>query len=430
VTSPVLHLLATAPVLLAVAGALAASEAALARASRTRVGELEAEGRRGAAALAQVVADPGPVMSVATFLRVTAESGAVVAVTLIYVDLMPVWWQAALAAAGTMAALSFVLVGVGPRTLGSQHADVIGLTAAPVIAALTRVLGPLARLLVIVGNVLTPGPGLRDGPFASESELRDFVDIAEESKLIEADEREMIHSVFELGDTLAREVMVPRTALVSIDSGTDLRRAMSLFLRSGFSRVPVIGHGLDDVLGIVYVKDVARRLHEQPDAAPHASVDGIMRSAHFVPDSKPVDDLLHEMQRTSAHVAIVVDEYGGTAGLVTLEDILEEVVGEISDEFDTDETDIEDLRDGSYRVRSRLHIEEMGDLYDLDLEDEEVDTVGGLLAKALGRVPIAGSRAEVHGLELLADRFEGRRKQLATVIVRRLTHEDDEGDDT
>lgn len=425
-TVPTVQLVVVALALLAIAGGLSASEAALARVSRARVAELQAEGRRGSASLAQIVAEPGPVLSVATFLRVVAESGAVVAVTLVYVGALPVWWHAALASAGTMAGLSFVLIGVGPRTLGRQHADSVGLVAAPVVSALARVLGPLARLLVIVGNVLTPGPGYRDGPFASEAELRELVDIAEETELIEADEREMIHSVFELGDTLVREVMVPRTALVSIDAGTDLHRAMTLFLRSGFSRVPVIGDGLDDVLGIVHVKDVARRLHEQPAAARHQTVDEVMRAAHFVPDSKPVDDLLREMQRTSAHVAIVVDEYGGTAGLVTLEDIVEEVVGEISDEFDTDEPDVEKLADGAYRVRSRLHIEEVGDLFDLDLDDEEVDTVGGLLAKALGRVPITGARARVDGLELCADRFEGRRKQLATVIVRRLPDDDNE----
>jgi CBS domain containing-hemolysin-like protein len=430
VSAPALQLVVVALVLLALAAAFSASEAAFARVSRSRVGELVAEGRRGAGPLSEVVADPGPVLSVTTFLRVVAESGAVVAVTLAYVGALSVWWHAALASAGTMAALSFVVIGVGPRTLGRQHADAVGLVAAPVISALSRVLGPLARLLVIVGNVLTPGPGYRDGPFASEAELRDLVDIAEETEVIEADEREMIHSVFELGDTLAREVMVPRTTLVAVDSGTDLHRAMSLFLRSGFSRVPVLGEGLDDVLGVIYVKDVARRLHEQPDAARHQVVDELMRAAHFVPDSKPVDDLLREMQRLAAHVAIVVDEYGGTAGLVTLEDILEEVVGDISDEFDTDETDVEKLGDDEFRVRSRLHVEEMGDLFDLELEDEEVDTVGGLLAKALGRVPIAGARATVDGLELVADRFEGRRKQLATVIVRRLPDDHDTDSDT
>jgi CBS domain containing-hemolysin-like protein len=281
------------------------------------------------------------------------------------------------------------------------------------------VLGPLARLLVLVGNLLTPGPGYRDGPFASEAELRELVDIAEQSELIEAGEREMIHSVFELGDTLVREVMVPRTALVSVESGTTLRSAMSLFLRSGFSRVPVVGEGLDDVRGVVYLKDVARRMHEDPVRGPGEAVDVVAREAHFVPDSKPADELLREMQRSANHVAIVVDEYGGTAGMVTLEDLVEEIVGEIADEYDHEEPDVEKLGDDAYRVPSRLHVEDLGELFGLELEDEEVDTVGGLLAKALGRVPIAGASAEVGGLVLTAERFEGRRNQLATVLVRR-----------
>jgi len=423
------QLVVVALLLVAFAGALAASEAALARVSRSRANELVTEGRRTAPALARVAQDPAPTLSVSTFLRVLAESGAAVCLTLVYVDALAVRWQAALAAIGTFAALSFVAVGVGPRTLGRQHADRIGLVAAPLLLALTRVLGPLARFLVFVGNVLTPGPGFRDGPFASEAELRELVDIAEESELIEADEREMIHSVFELGDTLVREVMVPRTALVSVESGTSLRDAMSLFLRSGFSRVPIVGEGLDDVLGVLYLKDVARRLHERPDGGPEEQVDVVMREPHFVPDSKPADDLLREMQRDAGHVAIVVDEYGGTAGMVTLEDLVEEIVGEIADEYDRDEEDVEKLPDGGYRVRSRLHVEEVGDLFGLDLDDEEVDTVGGLLAKALGRVPIAGATAHVDGLVLTADRFEGRRNQLATVLVRRDIEPEDDADD-
>ncbi len=414
------RLVVVALVLVLLAGALAAAEAALARISRARAGELLAEGRRGAAALARVAEDPAPTLSVSTFLRVLAESGAAVLLTVVYLDALSVTWRAVAVAVATMTALSFVAVGVGPRTLGRQHADRVGLVGAPVLIALTRVLGPLARLLVFVGNMLTPGPGYRDGPFASEAELRELVDIAEQSELIEAEEREMIHSVFELGDTLVREVMVPRTALVSTEAGEPLRSAMSLFLRSGFSRVPVVGEGLDDVRGVLYLKDVARRFHEDPDGAARQPVDAVMRPAHFVPDSKAADELLREMQRDAGHVAIVVDEYGGTAGMVTLEDLVEEIVGEIADEYDRDEVDVEELPDGSYRVRSRVHVEEVGELFGLDLDDEEVDTVGGLLAKALGRVPIAGASARVDGLVLVADRFEGRRNQLATVIVRRV----------
>jgi CBS domain containing-hemolysin-like protein len=413
------RLFGLAVVLVLVAGLLSASEAALSRVSRGRAADLREEGRRGADALVRVTADPAPTLSVSAFVRILALTSAFACVMVVWLDVLPVRWQAALAAIGTITAAWFVLVEVGPRTLGRQHADRVGLVAAPTLRALRRVLGPLARLLVVVGNVVTPGRGYRDGPFASEAELRELVDMAGERKVIEADERQMIHSVFELGDTLTREVMVPRTALVSIDHGTSLRAAMSLFLRSGFSRVPVVGDGLDDVRGIIYLKDVARRLHERPESAAGETVEKVMRDPLFVPDSKPVDDLLREMQRDAGHVAVVVDEYGGTAGLVTLEDLVEEIVGEIADEYDRDEADVEDLGDGGFRVRSRLHVEEVGDLFGLDLDDEEVDTVGGLLAKALGRVPIAGATVRVGGLELVADRFEGRRRQLASVLVRR-----------
>lgn len=414
------RLIGAAVALVVVAGVLAAVEAALSRVSRARAGELAAQERRGARALCRVAEDPAPILSVATFLRELAQSGAAVSLVIVLVaGTVRVTWQVSLGAVAILTAAFFVAVGVGPRTLGRQHADRIGLVVAPVMLALTRVLGPLARVLVVVGNVITPGRGFRDGPFASEAELRELVDMAGESKVIDAGEREMIHSVFELGDTLIREVMVPRTALVSVDRGTTLHRAMSLFLRSGFSRVPVVGEGLDDVLGVVYLKDVARRLHEQPEFARSDVVEDVMREPVFVPDSKPVDDLLREMQLNAGHVAIVVDEYGGTAGLVTLEDLVEEIVGDISDEYDRDDPDVEKLDDDRYRVRSRVHIGEVGNLFGLELEDEEVDTVGGLLAKALGRVPIAGARARVGGLVLVADRFEGRRNQLATVLVSR-----------
>ncbi len=417
---PAVQLVVTAAVLVLLAGTLAAGEASVGRVSRTRAGELLAEGRRGAAALVRVAEDPAPALSVSTFLRTLAEAAAVAGVTVVVDQHVGSWWQVIAVTGAIMTAVMFVVVGVGPRTLGRQNAEGVGLLAAPLMLALSRVLGPLTRLLVLVGNALTPGPGFRDGPFASEAELRELVDLAQESEVIEEGEREMIHSVFELGDTLVREVMVPRTEVVSVEKGTSLRSAMSLFLRSGFSRVPVVGEGLDDVLGMLYLKDVARRLHERGDDAGADPVDSVMREAFFVPDSKAVDDLLRQMQRDAGHVALVVDEYGGTAGMVTLEDIVEEVIGDIADEYDRAEVeDVEDLGDGRFRVRARLHVEELGDLFDIELEDEEVDTVGGLLAKALGRVPIAGATAHVAGLVLVADGFSGRRNQLATVLVER-----------
>jgi len=401
-----------------VAGVAAASEAALSRIGRSRAADLEDQGRRGAPALVKVAGDPAPVLSVATLLRVTAEVGASVAVTFAAIHGLGTGWPAGLLACAVMASVSFVVVGVGPRTLGRQYAETVALAVAPGLSALTRVLAPLTRLLVLIGNAFTPGRGLRDGPFASEAELRQFVDIAQESQLIELGEQKMIHSVIDLGDTLAREVMVPRTDIVSVDRDRTLHEAMSLFLRSGFSRVPVVGGGLDDPVGILYLKDVARRMHEQPDAGRSQRVETIMRRPVFVPDSKPADALLREMQQ-AGHAVIVVDEYGGTAGMVTIEDILEEIVGEIADEYDHDEPEVEELTDGQKRVSSRLHLDELGDLFGIEIEDDEVDTVGGLLSKGLGRVPIAGSQTSVQGLILTAETFEGRRHSLAKVLVQR-----------
>jgi CBS domain containing-hemolysin-like protein len=229
----------------------------------------------------------------------------------------------------------------------------------------------------------------------------------------------MIHSVFELGDTLAREVMVPRTDMVSIDDDRVCRQAMTLFLRSGFSRIPVLGRDVDDVVGLLYLKDVIRRLNADPDAGA-VPVAELMRPMPFVPESKPVDDLLREMQRDQTHFAVVVDEYGGTAGLVTIEDILEEIVGEITDEYDREAPEVEELGDGRLRVAATLHVDDLAELFDVDLEEDEVDTVGGLIGKTIGRVPILGSTCEVAGLRLTAERMSGRRHRIATVVVERV----------
>ena len=209
---------------------------------------------------------------------------------------------------------------------------------------MTTVLGPLPRLLILIGNALTPGKGFREGPFYTETELRELVDIAEASALIESGERKMIHSVFELGDTTVREVMVPRNDVVFVERHKNLRQTMSLFLRSGFSRVPVIEDNLDHIVGFAYLKDIVRRDFEAPDVEFTQRIDEVMREVYWVPESKPVDALLREMQARSQHLAIVVDEYGGTAGLVTIEDLLEEIVGEITDEYDADEIDDRDPR--------------------------------------------------------------------------------------
>ncbi|MFN8097929.1 MAG: hemolysin family protein [Dermatophilaceae bacterium] len=415
--------MATRLILVAVVGVLLAflfalSEAALARTSRVRAEELADEGRAGSVSLQRIVADSSSYLSVAVFLRTVFEMVAAVCATLAIQSWVESFWASLLIAIGVMAAVSFAIVGVSPRTLGRQHSDGVALASAPVIIWCHRVLGPVARLLVIMANAVTPGRGFRDGPFTSESELRDLVDIAGESALIEDEEREMIHSVFELGDTIAREVMVPRTDMVCIEVGKHARQAMSMFNRSGFSRLPVIDNGPDDVVGLIYLKDVVRLMTAEGADLKTVPVRSIMRPMPFVPESKPVDDLLREMQRDSVHIAVVVDEYGGTAGLVTIEDILEEIVGEIDDEYDREAPGIEDLGDGRFRIPASMNVDDFGEFFDVDMDDEhEVDTVGGLIAKSIGRVPILGSRCEIGPYAVIAERMAGRRHRIASVLV-------------
>jgi CBS domain containing-hemolysin-like protein len=292
-------------------------------------------------------------------------------------------------------------------------------------------LSPISRLLILVGNAITPGRGFRNGPFASEIELRELVDLAQERGVVAAEERQMIQSVFELGDTSAREVMVPRTEMVWIERGKSAGQATTLAVRSGHSRIPVIGENVDDILGIVYLKDLVERTYTSSDGGRSVRVDDIMRPAVFVPDSKPLDGLLADMQRDRNHMAVLVDEYGGTAGLVTIEDVLEEIVGEIADEYDTDEVaPVDPLDDGRIRVSSRLPLEDLGELFDIEIDNDEVDTVGGLLSYEIGRVPLPGSVVEAHGLRLIAEggRDARGRVRVHTVLAEKLARDDEDAD--
>jgi CBS domain containing-hemolysin-like protein len=419
VTTADAFLAALAVVLVGLAGLLACVETATARMSRPRVEKHVRDGRSGAVRLADVVADPPRYLNLLLLLRVAGEIGATAIVMVVAARSLDEYGNLSiLVVAAVMTVVSYVGVGVAPRTLGAQHADAVALRFSWLTVGLTRIFGPLPRLLILIGNAITPGRGFREGPFASEAELRDLVDLAEERQVIEEGERAMIHSVFELSDTLAREVMVPRTEIVAIERGKTVRQAVNLLLRSGFSRVPVIGENTDDVVGVAYLKDLVRR--SQADGGEEQKVEDVMRPASYVPDSKPVDELLREMQRDQNHIALVVDEYGGTAGLVTIEDILEEIVGEITDEYDRDVPAIEHLDDGSVRVPARMAVDEVGELFDVDLDVDGVDTVGGLLASQLGRVPIPGATAYVNGLVLVAESAKGRRNRIGTVLISRL----------
>ena len=415
---PNLQLLIFAVVLVFLAGLASMTDAALATVSPARAQEMAKEGRRGATALAAVASDVVRHLNLLLLLRLVCELTATTLVALVCVDSYGTGWRAALITAGSMTLVSFVVVGVAPRTVGRQHAYAVGLATAPLVRWIGRVLNPLASLLILIGNAVTPGKGFPEGPFGSQVELRELVDLAEQRGVVEHGEREMIHSVFALGETIAREVMVPRTEMVWIETAKTAEQALALFLRSGFSRIPVIGESIDDVLGVLYLKDVVR--HTQSADAPAPEVSGMMRPATFVPESKPVDDLLSEMQAARTHLVIVVDEYGGTAGLVTIEDILEEIVGEITDEYDVERPPVDNLADGSVRVTARLPIEDLGELFGVELPADEVETVGGLLAQTLGRVPIPGAAVDVGGLHLIAEGTTGRRNRIDSVLVARI----------
>lgn len=419
-------LLAVAAACVLLAALLTMAEAALATISRARAQRLVDDGRRGADRLLLIAQDPAPHLNTSLFLRTSFEVVASVIVALTFFEHFHALWQQLLYPALTMVLVSFIGLGVAPRTLGRQHADSVALAAARPLAALAIVLGPIAQVMILIGNALTPGKGFTEGPFSSEAELRDLVDMAEARDLIEAEEREMIHSVFELGDTLVKEVMVPRTDMVYIERHKTLRQGVSLALRSGFSRIPVVGADVDDVVGVLYLKDVIQRMYDNPKAQTSENVDTLMRRPTFCPDSKPVDELLREMQLTHSHVVIVIDEFGGTAGLATIEDVLEEIVGEIVDEYDDEVPPVTQLGEGRFRVSARLGIEDLGELFEVKTDEEEVDTVLGLMAKELNKVPIPGSVVVWDGLELTAERGAGRRHSIQTVLVARAeTAQDD-----
>jgi len=396
-------------------------ESALASYSRAHAQELVNNGRAGAKRLLVLLEDPPRFTATLTLLRISCEiSGYVILSNLLMVRFEMGFGQTILTVLLLAVLISFVIINVGVRTLGRQHSDAIALGSAGSVSLVSRFFRPLTSLLVLLGNAITPGRGFSEGPFASEAALRELVDMAEASSLIESDERQMIHSVFELGDTMVREIMVPRTDVVYIERHRNLRQAMSLFLRSGFSRVPVVGEDLDDIIGFAYLKDISKRVFDHKDAESTEQVDSLMRPVLHVPDTLPVDDMLKEMQLQRRHIAVSVDEYGGTAGILTIEDILEEIVGEITDEFDSDEAGVESLDDGTVRVPSRFPVDDLKDVIGVDIDDDDVDSVGGLMAKHLGRVPLPGAQVEFAGFLLTAEEATGRRRKITSVQIKKL----------
>jgi CBS domain containing-hemolysin-like protein len=393
--------------LLVLAAFLAMSETSLTRINRVKAITLQEEGAPGADKLAKLVERPERVLNpvlllvlichlmIATLTGVLIErrfSGVIGFVAGIAFEIVAV----------------FVLAEAAPKTYAVQHTDRSALRVAPLVSAIAGFwpLRMLSRGLIGLSNAILPGKGLKEGPYVSEEELLALADVAVEEDVIEREERALIHSIIEFGDTVVREVMVPRPDMVALESGAAVGDAMEVAIAAGYSRIPVYEQNIDDITGIVCAKDMMRALREERG---DKVVRELLRSAVYVPETKRVAELMREMQAEKFHMAIVVDEYGGTAGLVTLEDLIEELVGEIVDEFDVEEPLVEPLPGGDVRVNGRMPLDELNELLHADFPEGDWDTVAGLVFNLLGHVPTEGETVEYDDHRFRAEKVQGRR---------------------
>ncbi|HEX2047607.1 MAG TPA: hemolysin family protein [Acidimicrobiales bacterium] len=392
--------------LISTAAFLAMAETSLTRTNRVKALTLSEEKRRGANALVRLVEHPERFLNPVLLLVLLCH---LVAATLVGVLAERLFGPVGVAVATAVeVVVVFVFAESVPKTFAVQHPDRAALITAPVISAITSFppIRLLARALIGLTNVIVPGRGLKEGPYVSEQELLALADVAVEEEVIEREERQLIHSIIEFGDTVVREVMIPRPDMLAIDARTTVNDAMEVVMAAGYSRIPVYEQGIDDILGLLYTKDLMRAVRDKKS---EDQVRELVRPANFVPETKRVAELLPEMQKQKSHMAIVVDEHGGTAGLVTLEDLIEELVGEIVDEYDVEEPPIEPLPGGDVRVNARMPIDELNELLDAEFPEGDYDTVGGLVYYLLGHVPAEGETVDYDGRRLRAERVQGRR---------------------
>ncbi|HEV7730510.1 MAG TPA: hemolysin family protein [Candidatus Binatia bacterium] len=397
-------------VLVLFAAVLAMAEASISRMTRVRAIALEAEGRRNAALLERLESDPPRYLNAIYLLVMLCQNGSAVLVAIIseyYFDSLGI---TLVSLAFTLA--YFVLVEAMAKTFGILHSDSVALALAPLVYVFGRALSLPTRGLIGIANVLLPGKGLKQGPFVSEEDIRSMAEVGHEEGSIEEHEKELIHSIFTFGDTVVREVMVPRPDVVALEITSSLRTLQDMVLQHGFSRIPVYRSELDRIEGVVYVKDVLKVLHQGSGDTP---ITQVMRPPHFVPDSKKVAELLREMQRQKFHLAMVTDEYGSVTGLITLEDVLEELVGEIEDEYDTDEPELVPVADGYYRVDGAMPIHDLNELLGTELPSAEWDTVGGLLLGLLGAIPREGQEVSWENIVLRAEKV--LRRRIVSVLI-------------
>jgi CBS domain containing-hemolysin-like protein len=409
----VIWLWALVVVLVILGSLLALAESSLTRMTRIRAMALEEEGRRNAATLVKLETDPPRYLNSVYLAVMIVQNGSAILVAILSEQVFDSLGVTIAALVFTL--LYFVVVEAMSKTFGVLHSDRTALALAPLVYFLGRVLAWPTRALIGMANVLLPGKGLKQGPFVSEEEIRSMAQVGSEEGSIEEEEKELIHSIFEFGDTIAREVMVPRPDIVAIEDDKTLQDVQALVLEEGYSRIPVYREDLDDVVGLVFAKDVLKALHQGRADTPLAE---IAREAHYVPESKKVGVLLREMQKEKFHIALVTDEYGSVTGIVSIEDLLEELVGEITDEYDTEEPEIERVAEDRYRVSGKVSIDDLNEELETELPDEEWDTVAGLVLDLFGRIPDQGEQVTFQGLSFTAEKIVGRR--IASVLIHRI----------
>lgn len=424
-TTPGLALAALGGVLLLVAGSMAMAESALLRATKASAQDLIEAGKRNAHLVLALVEARQQTLSAVRGWRVLTQTIATVAITLAVADTRIAWWLVLLVATTVTAVGVLVLGTLAPFQLGRRRPYSTLLILARPTQLLLRA-ARLGRPFMRAFYRLRPPPAQTQAEARHEvaEEMREMVDQVGETDGFADEDRQMLKSVFELGQTLAREVMLPRIDMVTVSEDETVDEALALLTRSGFSRVPVVGDDIDDVKGVIYLKDIIRRVRAD-DEVRAAPCRNLMRQTAFIPEMKPVDDVMRLMQAEAIHMVMIVNEYGGIAGLVTMEDILEELIGEVVDEHDHAEPETSEIEPGVWEVPARLGIDDLGELFGLELEDEDVDSAGGLLAKALGKVPLPGASANIYGLELAAGTTQGRRKQILTVTARRASADEE-----
>ena len=406
-------LLVVVVVLIFLSAAIAVAETAITRISRSRAAALEEQGHKRAAMVVAIVGNFERSLN-AIYLVALALQTVQASITGIVAS--RVFGTAGVIVATLInVVVVFIIAEAAPKTWALQHTDRAALATAPLIVLIGRMFRWIADVLITVTNVILPGKGLEQGPFVTEEEIIALMGEAAEASVIEEEERDLIESIIDFGDTVAREIMVPRTDMVSFEVEYRVADCVEIAILNGLSRFPVYRENIDDIVGIVYAKDLMRAERDQRGTE---TIEGLMRPPQLIPETKRVAELLREMQSRQTHIAIVVDEYGGTAGLVTMEDLLEELVGDIADEFDTEVPPAEVLPGGEVLVHdASFNVDDLNDRYDLDLPEGDWDSLGGLVFSELGRVPVVGDLVEVDGYSLEVQSVDGRRVGRVKVVA-------------